>query len=245
MSQLSSVSRDILIHASVDHVWEALTVEAELKKWYAIDCQVDFRIGGRITMQHGWGAYTDGVFTEIKPKERFVIRHGASETFTVTTLTKETEGIRVKITYQMSFIGDEGYAMSENMGYGTYLFMTNLKSVCETGKDLRASFWKTTLGMTTTTLRPDHYEKIGVRQGVLVVNIKPTSPAERAGLMVQDIIILANQKPVCSYADLQSASEQTGVNHPLTLKVIRKRQEREIICYPDPYPVSYYEETEN
>ena len=66
---------------------------------------------------------------------------------------------------------------------------------------------KAVLGLQVQELTPEIAKQLGTRsdKGVLIVDVKPASPAAEAKLQRGDVIIGANQKPVASVSDLQSA----------------------------------------
>ena len=45
--------------------------------------------------------------------------------------------------------------MMDNMAFGTYRFMRNMKSVLETDQDIRSTFWSSWIGMNHYTYRND------------------------------------------------------------------------------------------
>jgi len=57
--------------------------------------------------------------------------------------------------------------------------------------------------------------------GILIVNVVKTSPAQKAGLRRGDIVVSANENEVTDAEVLQTLVENTGVNQPVKLKVRR------------------------
>ena len=49
----------------MNKVWDALTKPEHLNLWYTKNADIEFCIGGKGYMNHGWGATSEGVFTEI------------------------------------------------------------------------------------------------------------------------------------------------------------------------------------
>ena len=60
--------------------------------------------------------------------------------------------------------------MMDNMAFGTYRFMRNMKSVLETDQDIRSTFWSSWIGMNHYTYRNDGIE------GVKVVEVIAHTP---------------------------------------------------------------------
>lgn len=71
--------------------------------------------------------------------------------------------------------------------------------------------------------------------GVVVVDVIPDSPAEKAGLRKHDIVIAVDDEPVSEMAVLQKAVAERGAK-PLELKVIRLAKEEKIEVTPEERP---------
>ncbi|HET7579582.1 MAG TPA: SRPBCC domain-containing protein [Bacillales bacterium] len=235
MIEKNSVKREILIDASIEKVWRALTVPEELNRWYTEECEIDFRVGGRIKMVHGWGAWTSGTITEIVEQEKFAFQTGDHE-YTVTTLTPVDNGVKVTVEYRMPFVGDEGMGMSENMAFGTDQFLRNAKSVLEDGVDLRPTFWQSWLGVFNTAVRPDHDEQYGTTYGTLVLDVSDDSPAKACGLLVGDVITSVNGERVASHEDLENCVWSVKPEQFLKLNILRGGQEKQLECQVIAHP---------
>ncbi len=57
--------------------------------------------------------------------------------------------------------------------------------------------------------------------GILIVNVVKSSPAQKAGLRRGDVVVAVNDKKVSDGQDLQAIVENTGVNQSLKLKIQR------------------------
>lgn len=55
-----SVVREIVVYAPLEQVWDALTKSEHLNRWYTKNAEIEFRIGGRGYMEHGWGQHLKG-----------------------------------------------------------------------------------------------------------------------------------------------------------------------------------------
>lgn len=238
MTETGSVKRSIWIDAPLDKVWRALTEKQELLRWYTWDCEIDFREGGTGKYNHGWGAWSSGTFEDIVEKERFVLRTDDNSR-TITTLTPENNGVTVTIEYQIPGLENE-HTMKENMAFGTYQFMKNLKSVLENDRDLRPAFWKSWIGVRHTSVRPED----GLEQGSLVLSVEEGTPADEAGLKKGDVITGVNGKTVRSYEDFESTVTPMKVNEPLLLSISRNDEVKEISCPSARFPREYRTEVE-
>lgn len=114
-----------------------------LNRWYTKNAEIEFWIGGRGYINHGWEATSEGTFIEIDTMKRFVLQSIDGHFTTITTLEKIENGILISIEYKGSFLNSISQATQENMLFGTGQFLQNLKSVYETGADIRPNLWKT------------------------------------------------------------------------------------------------------
>jgi serine protease Do len=84
------------------------------------------------------------------------------------------------------------------------------------------------LGVVIQEITPEIAETIGVKEGVLVAQISPGSPAEKAGLKVGDIIVAVDGEKVREVRDLQFKIMKTPPGTEVTLTIIRGGKEQTI-----------------
>jgi serine protease Do len=84
------------------------------------------------------------------------------------------------------------------------------------------------LGVVIQEITPEIAETIGVKEGVLVAQIAPGSPAEKAGLKVGDIIVAVDGEKVREVRDLQFKIMKTPPGTEVTLTIIRGGKEQTI-----------------
>jgi serine protease Do len=113
-----------------------------------------------------------------------------------------------------------------NMGIG-FAIPTNMvrpivDSLISQGKVVRG--W---LGVTIQTLDPDLAQGLGVsaNSGVVVSDTAKGSPAEKAGLKRDDIIVSVDDKPVTTTGELRNAIALAGANRTVKVKVLRNGKE--------------------
>jgi serine protease Do len=82
------------------------------------------------------------------------------------------------------------------------------------------------LGITAENISPDAQREMNLtsRQGALVTEVQPGSPAEEGGLQAGDVIHEFNHKPVNTAAELQHFARQLGDNSTVLLKIEREGQ---------------------
>ena len=226
-----SVKREIIVNAPLKQVWDALTKPEHLKRWYTKQAELDFRVGGKGYMNHGWGATSEGIFTEINPMKHFVLQSLDEDFTTITTLKEVANGIQVSIEYQASFLSAMSQNQRENMLFGTGQFLKNLKSVYETSTDIRPGLWKAWIGITHTT----NNEGIGTR----VLQVKKDSAAAVAGVKPEDIIEELDGEEMTGYESFEIAINKKDINQHVTLTINRKNEKLKLNCVVESYPVPY------
>ena len=88
-------------------------------------------------------------------------------------------------------------------------------------------------------------EQFGVkpRQGVLVTEVYPDTPAAKAGLKAGDVIVEYAGIPVSSPQDLQVIVERSKLGHRHDLKVVREGQMTTLGFVPEEQPDNFGEQT--
>jgi Do/DeqQ family serine protease len=101
-----------------------------------------------------------------------------------------------------------------------------MQSLIGTGKVTRGY-----LGVNTDALTADIAEQLGVNKdthGVVITDVKPDSPAAKAGLKRSDIILALNDKVVESLEDLRLLISETAPGTEVAIKFVRDGKEQTI-----------------
>ncbi len=112
----------------------------------------------------------------------------------------------------------------QNIGFAIPINIAkNLLPQLKKGKVIRG--W---LGVEIQDLTPELARSFGLKQatGVLISNILPNSPAEKAGLKHGDIIVAYNGKPVKNGYEISRLVAETRPGTLATLKIIRDGKEK-------------------
>jgi uncharacterized protein YndB with AHSA1/START domain len=64
------IRKEIVLPASREEVWEALTDPERLAEWFANEAEVELRPGGTIAFRWGNGEERHATLTEVEPEER-------------------------------------------------------------------------------------------------------------------------------------------------------------------------------
>lgn len=87
------------------------------------------------------------------------------------------------------------------------------------------------LGVTSDTMTADVAEQLGLpkdTRGVVITDIDPDSPAEKAGLKRTDAILAINGQPISSWEELRLLVAQIVPESTVRLKVVRDGREQVI-----------------
>ena len=163
--------------------------------------------------------------------KRFVLQSIDGHFTTITTLEKIENGILISIEYKGSFLNSISQATQENMLFGTGQFLQNLKSVYETGADIRPNLWKTWIGITHTTNKGGN--------GTRVLQVKEGSVAATAGIKAEDIIWELDGEEITGYESFEKTLNKKDVNQNVILTIERNSERLEMNCLVDSYPVAY------
>lgn len=223
---IDSVKREIYVKASPEKVWKALTNPEERNRWETLNCELDIRIGGTISLDYGWGVSYVGTIVELEENRKLVIE-GEDKELTTWTITSDGGGSVVAIEYTGMWSGDFEMMQADNMAFGTYQFMRNLKSVYEGNKDLRSHFWRSWIGVLHRT------NPSGI-PGAKVVKVQPNTPAD--GLLKDgDIITNINGTQTASYDDVEIIVSETEPTKKIMLTVMRDDRKLELELMTVPY----------
>jgi S1-C subfamily serine protease len=78
--------------------------------------------------------------------------------------------------------------------------------------------------------------KISAEQGVMIVRVLPNTPAEAAGLKRGDLVRRVNNTDILDVADVQAQVENSGLNSPLKVEVVRAGKPQTIEVKPTALP---------
>ena len=81
-------------------------------------------------------------------------------------------------------------------------------------------------------LPPRMVEALGRSQGVEVVDVVPGSPAERAGLHAEDIVVAVDGEPIHTAGDLQASMTGGRIDTDVVLEIVRSGRLEEVTAVP-------------
>ena len=94
------------------------------------------------------------------------------------------------------------------------------------------------LGVQPIPLTPQIAQQfgIGTETGVLVVEVAPDGPADRAGVQPGDVIVAVDGRPVETVEDLLGALRRHDPGSQVTIRILRGQEEREVTVTLGEYP---------
>jgi uncharacterized protein YndB with AHSA1/START domain len=90
------IVKEIVLPASRDEVWSALTDPQRLEDWFANDVELDLRPGGGATFRWRNGESRGATVTEVEPEERLVFEWD-DEGEVELTLADDADGTRLTV----------------------------------------------------------------------------------------------------------------------------------------------------
>lgn len=216
----TSVKREIVINVPVEKVWNALVIPSERNKWETNNCEMDLRMGGVVQFDYGWGVSYTAIIEELIENKKLVFK-GEDGHLTRWLVEPVTNGTKVSVEYTGMWIGDLGHMEMDNMAFGTYQFMRNLKTVLEESKDIRHTFWKSWVGALHRTNRE------GSVQAAKIVEIISDTPSDGV-LKPGDLVITANGHKIQTYDDLEILVTEMGPEQKIELEIIRNEEKRNL-----------------
>lgn len=209
---MGSKSDSIKIAQSVaeraSEVYTAFTNATALCEWLCNVAQADAHEGGRLYLWWNSGYYASGEFISLKPGERIIFSwHGRDEpadTRVKVTLTPDGDGTLVTLVHSGLGGGKDWRKIAKSFKSGWEAGLDNLKSVLETGQDMRF-IRRPLLGVSGLDIvTPEMSDKQGlpVKSGLRINGLIDGMGAQAAGLQNGDIIVKFAGQKVTTYNQL-------------------------------------------
>jgi uncharacterized protein YndB with AHSA1/START domain len=197
------------VQAPPDEVFMAFSNATALCEWFCNVAQADAHEGGRLYVWWNSGYFASGEFTRLKPFKKIAFTwHGRGEpavTQVKVTLSPDKGGTTVVLEH--SGMNEEKIWKPAIAAFqrGWQVGLENLKSVLETGLDLR--FVRLPLiGLAgVEPVSPDQAKEWGLpegKSGLRILNLSPGLGAEAAGLQKDDILTKIAGQKLAGMADL-------------------------------------------
>ena len=93
MTSVDRIERSIVVPASIDRTWQAITSPEQLSQWFAPECEFELSVGGSMRLVWESGAISRGVIEIIEPPYRFAFRWHAKSTPYTKPLTPQNSTV--------------------------------------------------------------------------------------------------------------------------------------------------------
>jgi S1-C subfamily serine protease len=127
-------------------------------------------------------------------------------------------------------IGINTAIAAEAQGIGFAIPINALKLVLH-DLETRGRVIRPWLGISFATITPElsaEYPELAGRRGLVVAEVVPGGPADRAGLMVEDVIVALNGQPMATSRDLIAAMARHHPGERVALTVLRGRRRLQV-----------------
>jgi uncharacterized protein YndB with AHSA1/START domain len=188
------VERSTLIDATPEMAFEAVTKASELREWMCDQAWTAIQPHGAYQVRWEGGYLASGRFIELDPPRRAAFTWQGTgepgETAVAFTVEPEAGGTRVTVVHTGFGPGAEWDAHVAASEKGWDGGLDNLKSILETGIDLRTAR-RPFMGILFDVLNADRAAKegIAVNEGVYINDTVEGSGARAAGLVKGDVIV--------------------------------------------------------
>jgi len=195
---------------SVAEAYRAFTRSLVLREWMCDGAVADVRPGGHLHVWWHSGYYATGEFTALEPERRVAFtwlgRDEPGATAVEVVLTPLPEGVELVLTHDGFGAGEAWDKVRAASRDGWTEGMENLKSVLETGQDLRYVL-RPMLGIYADEFNAQIAARLGVpvSAGLRLGGVVPGLGAEQAGLQADDVIVSLAGQPVSDYPSLAAA----------------------------------------
>jgi uncharacterized protein YndB with AHSA1/START domain len=206
--------------------FEAVNKASELREWFCDEAWTEVQPGGRYDVRWNQGYRSDGKFVELDvPRLSVTTWWGTGEpreTKVKFTVEPADGGVEITVVHSGFGAGSKWDTAVEQSERGWSVGLENLKSVLETGVDLRAAR-RPFLGINLDQLTPERAEKEGIaaEQGIYVLGAVEGSGAEAAGLGQGDVIVSLGGMETPRYQELGAALAAREAGDVVDVEVVR------------------------
>ncbi|MCC7361086.1 MAG: SRPBCC domain-containing protein [Anaerolineales bacterium] len=205
----TSLRFKVFVGAPPGEVYRAFTHATALRDWLANAAQSEARVGGRLYLFWSSGYTSTGEYRRLEPGARVEfgwLGAGEPEPSQVQVKLKpKGGGTSVQLTHSRLGSGKKWAASLAQIQRGWEVSLENLKSVLETGNDMRVAR-RPRLGIFLDELTAAAAARLGapVSDGALLAGVAEGAGAQAAGLQKGDVIVRMDGKKITR--DLESLS---------------------------------------
>lgn len=206
----TTITLEQRIEAPPSQVYQAFTNSTALREWLCDAAMAHPGKGGRVHLWWASGYYATGEYRKLAADEQVSFtwrgRGEPGETRVSVALRPEGEGTVVSLAHQRVGGGKRWTEAAAAIRQGWERGLENLRSVLETGHDLRFTL-RPMLGIFPDALTAEAAARLGVpvKKGMLIGGVADGLGAQAAGLEKGDVITRLDEAKVADWASLQAA----------------------------------------
>ncbi len=228
-----SINMTVTVKAPARLVYEALTQAHLLQEWFCDDAALGARPGGYFFAAWNRGYQAVGKFIELEPNKKLVLNLRGSDEITdgqVEIALQEQDGATT-VTVNHNNSGERWKHIWERG-------VENLQSYLETGYDLRVTR-RPLMGIAPNELDEETAARIGVpvTRGIQITALLPNMSAEKSGLLVNDVIVELDGKPLTDRVSLVNAVGDHHAGDVIDVAYHRGAEKKHIQLTFSPRPV--------
>lgn len=171
------------------------------------------------------------IFDRVKVKLVRVVINKVEESIIYAILYLKLDGTEIQVDSRPS----DAIALALRAGASIFVSREVIEAIgVELGESGRENRFVMGEGLSVQRMTPLLGKHFGVEslQGVLVSDVKPGSPAERAGLRIGDVIIEINGQRIQSLEGFRSMVHDIGEGEGITLRVQRGAHSIPLVLHP-------------
>jgi len=186
---MSIVKAETIVEATVQHAYRAFTNGNSLREWLCDVATVQAKVNGRIYLWWRGDCYSSGHFLRLEKNKNIVFRWQSNTDVAPSTVSVNFHEKDTKIYIQLSHDYENG-TIPEISQTGWTEHLVNLKSVLETGIDLRLAN-RPLLGIIggSYSQEKDGTLDIPIKEGVRIIEVVHGMGAKKSGLQKDDVIV--------------------------------------------------------
>ena len=233
MSSERQIERQVLIETTPELAFEAVTAASELREWCCDWARAQTQPGGDYQVRWDSGYWAYGKFVELEAPRRAVLTWQGigepGETRVVFGVEPQADGVAVSLVHSGFGVGDECDQALASAEEGWTAGLENLKSILETGIDLRLAR-QPFLGINFEILNAERADREGIaaEQGIYVLSAVEGSGARAAGLDKGDVVVSIGGIETPGFQELGMALRARQAGDVVDVDLVRG-QKRETI----------------
>ena len=198
------------VNAPPAEVYRAFTNSTALREWLCDAAQADRRKGGRVHLWWNAGQHMTGEFAALVPDKKVAFtwrgRSDPAATNVQVSFTAKNGGTLVTLTHSGVGAGKVWADAVAGFKHEWPRSLENLKSVLETGRDLRFTL-RPMLGIQVDTFDAETAARLGVpvKEGIRLSGVVEGMGAEAAGLQKDDVIVGVGGRKTHNWSTLADA----------------------------------------